>query len=166
MLILYDHALTLQQEITLFWTRRFTVVTVLFFVNRYMTLCYGVLNVVSGFVPSKLVRLLFFSHAVSYASFHPGVYVPNITVLKSTEWSFHSCLVLTRLTQAVTVFLMLMFGGEYFTYCRCQGTCHSVDHHSVVVTQSTCVMGRFYTTTYLCVQPQPRSSWREHCEWH
>ncbi|KIP10473.1 hypothetical protein PHLGIDRAFT_115423 [Phlebiopsis gigantea 11061_1 CR5-6] len=55
-LIAYDHALTFEEEVSLFWQRKFTLVTSFFFVNRYSALLYGILNLVSGF------------------NSHPGVY--------------------------------------------------------------------------------------------
>lgn len=49
-LILYEHALTFSDEVSLFWGKRATMVSVFFFANRYSTVLYGVLNLVSGFV--------------------------------------------------------------------------------------------------------------------
>ncbi len=49
-LVVYDFVITLDREMKLFWTRRFTGATVLFFTIRYMPLLYGILGVVK-YVP-------------------------------------------------------------------------------------------------------------------
>ncbi|KIP10467.1 hypothetical protein PHLGIDRAFT_125514 [Phlebiopsis gigantea 11061_1 CR5-6] len=52
-LILYDHALTLRDEIETIWNRRWSFVTMVFVVNRYGTLVYGILAMASSFVSGQ-----------------------------------------------------------------------------------------------------------------
>ena len=49
-LVLYDYALTLDMEIELFWDTSSKGATVLFVVNRYLTLILRVVNLL-GFLP-------------------------------------------------------------------------------------------------------------------
>ncbi|KAJ3554284.1 hypothetical protein NM688_g3188 [Phlebia brevispora] len=60
-LVAYDHLLTLSQEIELFWSRRFTATSLLFFLNRYLLLSYTVMQFVfpsSATMPDLAVFLL------------------------------------------------------------------------------------------------------------
>ena len=50
MLILYEHAITLDDEIEFMWKRKLSPVTGLFIANRYSALLYGVLALTTGFV--------------------------------------------------------------------------------------------------------------------
>ncbi|KIP10475.1 hypothetical protein PHLGIDRAFT_18295 [Phlebiopsis gigantea 11061_1 CR5-6] len=47
-LILYDHVITFSDEVELFWRHKLTVVDGLFYLNRYTTLLFGVINSASG----------------------------------------------------------------------------------------------------------------------
>ena len=49
-LIVYEHIITLGEEIELIWGRKFSPVSVLFAVNRYGALLYGALAVSAGYV--------------------------------------------------------------------------------------------------------------------
>lgn len=52
-LILYEHLLTLHQEVTFIWWRKRSLGTVLFAANRYVALLYSVLTVCANFVHSQ-----------------------------------------------------------------------------------------------------------------
>ncbi|CAL1698806.1 unnamed protein product [Somion occarium] len=45
-LLIFDYLLTLSEEIKCIWKRKFTGVTILFFINRYVTLMYRILMIV------------------------------------------------------------------------------------------------------------------------
>ncbi|TFK91862.1 hypothetical protein K466DRAFT_467551, partial [Polyporus arcularius HHB13444] len=77
-LVVYDFVITLDREIKLFWTRRLTGATVLFFTIRYMPLLYGILGVVNASLdlpPAdcdilvKVANTLDWSHLLPFAVF-------------------------------------------------------------------------------------------------
>ena len=49
-LILYEHLLTLEQERRAIWTRPWSIPTVLFILNRYLLLLFGLAVFLWGFV--------------------------------------------------------------------------------------------------------------------
>ena len=49
-LILYEHLLTLEQERRAIWARPWSIPTVLFLLNRYLLLLYGLALYLWGFV--------------------------------------------------------------------------------------------------------------------
>lgn len=51
-LILWEHAVTLREEIHFMWRWKLSPVTVLFNINRYGVLLYGALSIAAGFVHS------------------------------------------------------------------------------------------------------------------
>ena len=54
-LLVFDYLLTFREEFQLFWRRKWTGATVLFFLNRYLTLIEHILNMIgSSPVPDKV----------------------------------------------------------------------------------------------------------------
>ena len=58
-LVAYEHICTIDQEINLIWRRKWTGVTVLFVVNRYLLLLITILVVVPD-TPPKVCIFIFF----------------------------------------------------------------------------------------------------------
>lgn len=54
---IYDHLLTLPEEVALVWTRKFTIVSLIFVLNRYMTLAKMILLFQTTWANSSQVRL-------------------------------------------------------------------------------------------------------------
>ena len=51
-LIVFEHLITTDREINLFWNRKFSGAAALFFTNRYFILTYSALNLVVNFEES------------------------------------------------------------------------------------------------------------------
>ncbi|GJE96198.1 hypothetical protein PsYK624_123920 [Phanerochaete sordida] len=62
-LILWEHAITLREEVSCMWQRKLSVVTVLFTVNRYGVVLYGALAIAAGLVQSRDLHLCPTRHA-------------------------------------------------------------------------------------------------------
>ena len=59
MALVYDYLLTFSQEVSLFWNRRWTGATVLFFSNRYLTLFVAILQLLTYVHMSDTVSYVF-----------------------------------------------------------------------------------------------------------
>lgn len=55
-LILYEYVITIKGEIRLVWQRRPSVVAILFLLNRYGVILYGIVNLASGYAATQEVR--------------------------------------------------------------------------------------------------------------
>ncbi|KAI0918353.1 hypothetical protein AcV5_002360 [Taiwanofungus camphoratus] len=71
-LLFYDHLLTFPGEVEFVWKRKFSAVTVLFIMNRYVALIKKVLLVVDS--PRVQIRLISISLPASYAIWEPPLY--------------------------------------------------------------------------------------------
>ena len=167
-LILYEHALTFSEEVSLFWGRKATVVTAFFFANRYSTVLYGVLNLTSGFVGSDWVSrsrqhalLARYADRANLSIRGISTLCRSIRIIADSVW-LRRCIVLTRLTQVNTLLLMLMFGGK-LPLAPVFLTPVKLSLSSVVVLASACAMAGHHLATCVCVWREPRAGRREHC---
>ena len=62
---LYDHALTLSDEVALIWARKFTFVSWLFVLNRFSTLGKAILIFQSNWADAPIVRVTLPLHVVT-----------------------------------------------------------------------------------------------------
>ncbi|KAI0730557.1 hypothetical protein C8Q76DRAFT_571710, partial [Earliella scabrosa] len=92
--IFWEHILTLDDEVELFWATNLTGAAVLFLSNRYIVLLMGV-YVLCGFV--TISRLIPLSCAL-YAKAYYG-----ITVLQYIPWAVFSALRAFALTRNITI---------------------------------------------------------------
>ncbi|GJE96192.1 hypothetical protein PsYK624_123850 [Phanerochaete sordida] len=111
-LILWEHAITFRSEFFLMWRRNFSVITVLFVVNRYGAISYGIIGIAAAYAKDEAVRQLFllylslltrnFSSEVCHAK-TPRPCCCALTV-------YFSCAFVTRANDVVTSLLELTFG--------------------------------------------------------
>jgi len=80
-LLLYDNVTTLADEVELMWKRKFSAVTLLFFINRYYSvaaLCIGIFeNIIPAFTPTICKRMLLFQ---PLAAGIPLTFFPNFVI--------------------------------------------------------------------------------------
>lgn len=75
-IVIYEYLVTLKEEITLFWMRKWTLATAIFFLNRYLVLLNNVMSIV-GIVPwPDQVRHHLFKNLTASLT-----YIPHIEVL-------------------------------------------------------------------------------------
>ena len=56
--VFWEYAITFSDEVEMFWKRRFSGASALFFVNRYVVLSVNILNLIGYAILSDRVRLL------------------------------------------------------------------------------------------------------------
>ncbi|KIP10476.1 hypothetical protein PHLGIDRAFT_230998 [Phlebiopsis gigantea 11061_1 CR5-6] len=56
-IVLYDYIITFRDEVQLFWQHKSNVVDALFYLNRYGTLIFGIINGASGYFRGKEVTV-------------------------------------------------------------------------------------------------------------
>ena len=68
-LILYDYIITFENEVQLVWRHKAAIVDVLFYLNRYNTLLFGIINAASGYLREQEVsstRRCHYVHTYTY----------------------------------------------------------------------------------------------------
>lgn len=56
-LVLYEHIITVHDEIRFIWQRKLSIVAILFYISRYGVMLYAVVNLASGYVEEQKVRI-------------------------------------------------------------------------------------------------------------
>ena len=60
MVLICEYLVTFPDEVNLFWKRRWTGATVLFFMNRYISLSYHIFGIANSALPTIAVRAYFY----------------------------------------------------------------------------------------------------------
>ena len=116
-LIFCEQLVTLSDEIRFVWRRKLTMSSLVFLLNRYILLAYGIINVI-GVIPwtTNLVRSLAFSRPAPFSNtlFHPiaGVSTPSCSLIERFTLSLHRCASVIMLYTIVTLSLYTIPASE------------------------------------------------------